>query len=524
MTTDGASLSAGAPAIDEADFRRLIGRRAERLLALAGHLIGRTNAGGVTTRPLLGALLAESTQLEELLDGHGARNNRRWYQFRSLVAACKLFADIGYELLHVRHALPSYRLLPIEHDFSKATDEALAFTDGVLLRWAEEIRRKAGELHLPTPAATGPQGAFDDTLLPGHLAQDRIRQTTETVGETVTRLATAFLNLNAESGLVHAVGRARPEDYPSYVPDPVSEESLRDLQYRFHSLQSLYDTYVARTETEALDGDLPVLRGHITVVFHLLKTATAFVHYYERHPDVEAHDEAGRPVALVCSDRLLTMLMTYSIRYASCYLQCAQNLSQSKLQDYAQIGSIEVPVPRYRGFHVRPATLVAKIVAHYGSRIRMVMAPDEEGYDAGTPIEIFRANEGINARKRRWLCAQLACLDILRGEPGECDVREVTRQVVQTVADDGKIVIYERPLQVPEQPALKEGTLLARVVAEIARLQATGKIDMVADLNVTFVGDTRVLADIELLAKCGYGEDNFGNNVPLPAELAYLRR
>jgi hypothetical protein len=43
-------------------------------------------------------------------------------------------------------------------------------------------------------------------------------------------------------------------------------------------------------------------------------------------------------------------------------------------------------------------------------------------------------------------------------------------------------------------------------------------------LNITFVGDKRVLADIEILAHHGYGEDSFGNNIPLPKALAYLRR
>ena len=47
---------------------------------------------------------------------------------------------------------------------------------------------------------------------------------------------------------------------------------------------------------------------------------------------------------------------------------------------------------------------------------------------------------------------------------------------------------------------------------------------MDANLTATFIGDKRVLADIKLLAESGYGEDNFGNNVPLPDKLVCLRR
>jgi hypothetical protein len=43
-------------------------------------------------------------------------------------------------------------------------------------------------------------------------------------------------------------------------------------------------------------------------------------------------------------------------------------------------------------------------------------------------------------------------------------------------------------------------------------------------ITVIFEGDKRVLNDIKLLAESGYGEDKFGNNVPLPEKLGYLRR
>ena len=93
-----------------------------------------------------------------------------------------------------------------------------------------------------------------------------------------------------------------------------------------------------------------------------------------------------------------------------------------------------------------------------------------------------------------------------------------------TLAGRSKLILYEQPLQLPEEPARKEGTLLEKVVDEMARLLAMGKIDVKVKLTAKFIGDTRVLADIKLLAESGYGEDKFGNNVPLPEKLPYLRR
>jgi hypothetical protein len=76
----------------------------------------------------------------------------------------------------------------------------------------------------------------------------------------------------------------------------------------------------------------------------------------------------------------------------------------------------------------------------------------------------------------------------------------------------------------PDQPVQKQGTPLSKVIVEVGQLLGVGKIDIGTELAATFVGDKRVLADIKLLAECGYGEDSSGNNVPLPEKLAYLRR
>jgi hypothetical protein len=96
--------------------------------------------------------------------------------------------------------------------------------------------------------------------------------------------------------------------------------------------------------------------------------------------------------------------------------------------------------------------------------------------------------------------------------------------VVMTLAETSKLIIYEHPLTLKDNLPRREARLMEQVTDEIARLQAHGKIDIGTNLKIRFIGDKRVLADIKLLAECGYGEDNFGNNIPLPEGLAYLRR
>ncbi|MGD2094799.1 MAG: hypothetical protein PVH77_07315 [Phycisphaerales bacterium] len=508
--------------VAEKDFQKLITKRAQTLLGLANYLSQCESSSEILMRPFIGQLLSQSTQLEELLDAYGAGHNCRWCGFRSLTAVIKLFSDVSYELLHIQHVLPAYRLLPIEGDFAKATEEALEFTVYVLSRASKQIVNLAEELNLSIPSKTSREKSYTEELPTGQLPRNCGTRRIETVSETVTLLATAFLNLAAESHDVRAASRAKPEEYASYALDSVSEDKLRSLELRFHNLQSLYDTYVSGTEAAAIDTDLPILRGHISVVFHLLKTATLLAHHYERHVSKKPCNSSFRQEPLVTAEELLAVLMNYSITHISLYIDCAEHLCQEMLKRYAEVGEVEVPVPPYRGFHVRPSTLISKLTHHYGSAVRMQL--DKEIYDASSSLELFRANEKINAQKRRWLAEEIVRLKLVQELNGQNDLNAVVQGIVLTLAGRGKLIMYEQPLQLPEEHTEKEGTLLEKVTDEMAQLLALGKIDVEADLMATFIGDKRVLADIELLADSGYGEDNFGNNIPLPEKLAYLRR
>ncbi|THB81656.1 MAG: HPr family phosphocarrier protein [Desulfobacteraceae bacterium] len=51
---------------------------------------------------------------------------------------------------------------------------------------------------------------------------------------------------------------------------------------------------------------------------------------------------------------------------------------------------------------------------------------------------------------------------------------------------------------------------------------AGGKINKEQIERVVFKGDSRSLADLEILASVNYGEDHMGKGIPLPSELSYL--
>lgn len=511
-----------ASVVNEQDFQRLVEKRGHMLLTLSDYLSRCDDPRQVLTRPLLGEFLSQSMQFEELLDSYDAAKNCRWCSLRSLTATIKLFSDASYELMHIQHRVSCYRLMPVERDFVAATEEALAFTGGVLASAARQMLDHAREQDLKVPHEPQTADIFDEHQLQGRLAHDCEARQADTVAETVALLATAFLNLASESEDVRAASRARPQEYAARVAAALSEERLRSLEFQFHNLQSQYDTYVSGTQAEHMDIDLPVLRGHVSVVFHLLRTATLFAHYYERHVNKQHCPTAPIIGHLVDPGALLSVLMNHSITFIDLYIGRAVSLCQEMLKRYAEVGRIEVSVPKYRGFHVRPSTLISKLVLHYGSKVQMLL--NEEVYDASSSLDLFRANEKINSQKRRSLAREIVRLGLV---PEQTDVEDpvaVVRTVVLALAERSKLIMYEQPLELPEQICGTDGTLLERVISETGRLLAMGKIDISVDMTAQFVGDKRVLADIQVLAECGYGEDSFGNNIPLPKKLTYLRR
>src|SRR5512137_929113 len=129
--------------VNEDDFRALVDRRAQPLLALVNYLSQCPQLDDSFTRPLAGELLSQAMQLEEFLDTYDAGKCCMWCNLRSLTAAFKLFADVSYELLHIRHRLPTYRLMPVAKDFAAATDQTLKFINSVLLTTAREMVAKA---------------------------------------------------------------------------------------------------------------------------------------------------------------------------------------------------------------------------------------------------------------------------------------------------------------------------------------------------------------------------------------------
>ncbi|MHC4152343.1 MAG: hypothetical protein ACYSSP_09630, partial [Planctomycetota bacterium] len=65
----------GSASITNEEFKELIDMRSQPLLGLVNYLRRCQPGDNILTRPLLGQLLSQSRQLEELLDAYDASNN-----------------------------------------------------------------------------------------------------------------------------------------------------------------------------------------------------------------------------------------------------------------------------------------------------------------------------------------------------------------------------------------------------------------------------------------------------------------
>ncbi len=508
--------------VSEKEFIDLISTRTRILYNYCRYLIEHQEPDKIMNRPFFGITLSQSVQLEELLDSYGASNNQRWAKFRSLVATIKRFSDISYELLHIGYGITGYRLLDVGKDFEASTNNTLSFTRQTVHRAAANFVSHCSMLGIKCQYTKLNDSNLIEELPSGKLPSDQPTRHVTDVGKIVTTLSTSFLNITADTTLNNITHSQKPFDYTSYTMSAISEENLRTLELKFHNLQSLYDTYVSKTDTEILDKDLSTLRGHVSVVFHILTIATSLSHYYERHLGQESSEETRFKQEMVHPVTLLAFIIDYCIEYMRLYVESAKRLCQNMLKRYAETGEITVPVPRYRGFHVRPSTLIALIAKHYGSELTMYLG--DQKYNAAIPLELFRANEQLNAEKRTGLSQEILKLDVVKNFTGNEDIQAVIHTVLLKLADKGKLLIYEHPLEISGYEARSDLNIVEQVRSEVARLLAIGKIDIVTDLKVKFKGDKRVLEDIKLLAHYGYGEDNFGNNIPLPPRLGYLRK
>jgi phosphotransferase system HPr-like phosphotransfer protein len=158
-----------------------------------------------------------------------------------------------------------------------------------------------------------------------------------------------------------------------------------------HNIQSSFDSYVVNTKSSPQNLILEQLRSHFSIVFHLLQVAGSLLHFYERHLHDIGFKDVYKNVSeslsnLIDPDVVLDRAINFCLYYAWKFLSSGKAVALKILNENMETSSIEVGIPKDRGFHSRPSLLVAKIVQHYGGEVKMFVNSDV--FDASSVLDI----------------------------------------------------------------------------------------------------------------------------------------
>jgi hypothetical protein len=380
----------------------------------------------------------------DLLDFHGAKRNKNWFYFIELTATLIHLSIGSYSQKHISNRLAFYGLENTT-DFEAQGQVAQAFLNSSLMKIAPAILEEARRLGIPIPEKGYESSDFPTATTCEMLASDVDDTDKDQQKQHIVKIASEFLSI---AGNFDQLGFYEPYDIleiRAIVPEKVNEVEIRRFEMLVHNLQSSFDTYVFHGGYRLGKRKLTDLRGHFSVVFHLLQMTGRLLHLYERHLHEAGYKNTYKMVqdrlsSLVDPETLLDRTINYGLYYACHFLNTGKKVAREILNENIERSSIKVGVPVALGFHSRPSLLVAKIVQYYGGQVELCVGADR--FDASSVLDI------------QW---------------------------------------------------------------------AGGKIHKENVTEVIFEGDTRALADIEILAGVNYGEDSMGKGGPLPKELKYLR-
>jgi phosphotransferase system HPr-like phosphotransfer protein len=345
------------------------------------------------TKKLYSKLVINSHILEDFLDFHGAKKNSEWLYYRELCALVRHLSLACYSQRHILNRLKFYRLENNHQDLFKqeATDTLKILQDTLKLA-APVILAEAGRLKVSIP-----DSGYNLSYFPGISSTQQLNHNIDDFTprnqqkKNLTRISSEFLDVVKAFESLSFYERYDLKTIQKLVPEKINEVIIRSFEMRVHNIQSSFDSYVVKTQSEDENILLDQLRSHFSIVFHILQVMGRLLHFYERHLyDVGFKDVYMRVrqslVELIDPDVLLDRAVNFCLFYAWKFLSSGKQVASHILNQNMETSSIEVTIPMDRGFHSRPSLLVAKIVQHYGGEV--ILQVGEDRFDASSVLDI----------------------------------------------------------------------------------------------------------------------------------------
>lgn len=342
------------------------------------------------TKRLYSILISSSQLLEDLLDFHGAKNNRNWYYYRELCATARHLSKAAYSHKHIVNRLPFYDL-DIPDEFEKQGEKTHDFLTRSLRKLAPAVLEEARRLEIPIPESSFTPSDFPRVSTNQILDSDIDDAEKHQKSDSVVGLASKFLNIVKTFDHLAFYEPLSIKKIKKLVPAKANEVEIRRYEMVVHNLQSEFDSYVIHGGYRFGNRQLKRLRSYFSMVLHLLELTGGLLHYYERHlldaGFKSVYKKVGdRLAGIVDPNELLDCTVNYGLYFVCAFLTQGTNDAQEVLNENIQKDSITVGVPQKLGFHARPSLLVAKIVQHYGGQVEMLVQKDR--FDAGSVLDM----------------------------------------------------------------------------------------------------------------------------------------
>jgi len=335
-------------------------------------------------------LISSSQLLEDFLDYHGAKSNKAWYFYRELTAAVRHLSLGGYSQQHIETRLSFYDLGDTEK-FQAEGRKTHHFITRALAQLSPVILKEAERLMIPIPDEEFTFSDFPGIASGEILGGDIDDEDRDQHKKNIVKIASEFLSIASnfdQLGFYRPLGIA---EIKAIVPEKINEVEIRRFEMLVHNLQSSFDTYVIHGGYRFGNRELKQLRGHFSVVFHLLQIMGRLLHFYERHLYEAGYKNIyqtvqNRLAELIDPETLLDRTINYGLYYVCHFLTCGRDVARKILNENIERGKITVGIPVKLGFHARPSLLVAKIVQHYGGQVELCV--DHDRFDASSVLDL----------------------------------------------------------------------------------------------------------------------------------------
>jgi phosphotransferase system HPr-like phosphotransfer protein len=344
----------------------------------------------VFTQKLFSTLVSSSMLLEDFLDFHGAKNNKNWYFYRELAATVRHLSLAANFQKHISNRLVFYDLVDIG-DFPKEGESTLVFLISALMKMAPMILKEARRLKIRIADTLFSAADFPSVVTGEMLDYDIDDKDKDQQKKNIVKISSEFLNIATSFDQLKFYEPYPHKEILALVPDKVNEVEIRRYEMLVHNLQSSFDTYVIHGGFRFGNRELKRLRGHFSVVFHLLQMVGRLLHFYERHLHAAGYKNTYKKVQVRLSNLvnpkiLLDRTINYGLFYACHFLTIGIELAQQILNENIERATIKVGVPVKLGFHSRPCLLVAKIVQNYGGQVELCVGSDR--FDASSVLDL----------------------------------------------------------------------------------------------------------------------------------------